>query len=217
MGSASVGIEGQNKDRCDGPDSSSYLTSTTAFPNLTDGYIPDRRKCGVGKKCHKIDLAAFNEAPTRHNAIDLHEVPPEAVILAAWALTIARYIGTDDVSFYVFLGGASMRFASICHLAVYESKTQLQLLHESRDYLYGPAGSRRAPLEEIASHELSERCSSQFSNIAIVFEKESSNGVANMIDQVRKDVCDLTSRSLSFFGNNHRLSGKFSSLTRRRD
>jgi hypothetical protein len=160
------------------------------FPTLTDGYILDHSKCNDGRKTHKIDLDAFNNAKAIQNLIEDHKISPEAVIVTAWTLTIARYIGADNVSFYVFLNNASMWTALVCDLATYESKTQLQLLRQAHDNLYS-ARPRDTPLKEITVQELREKFSSQFSNTAIVFENDSSNVDASIIDQVQKDVCGL--------------------------
>ncbi|RLM00575.1 hypothetical protein CFD26_108480 [Aspergillus turcosus] len=132
------------------------------FPTLTDGFVPDLIKCReAGRQTQHLDVGVLDQLQSTQS-------PPEAVIVAAWTLTIAKYIGTDEVAFYVVRTRPSAQDAMMCLLTVDESLPQRRLLAQAQDRLDSTRWYQTA-IEKDASHTLPESISSEYANTVIEF------------------------------------------------
>ncbi|KAK2836981.1 NRPS, partial [Arthroderma sp. PD_2] len=153
--------------------------STGIFPSLTDGYIADCTKPGIKGKSHKVDLGATQVS-------DNSLLKP--TIIAAWALTLSKYIGVDEVSFYVLMDDEPKWRALACYLTVNESQTRWQLIQQAKQLL-DDGESRSTPFDD--ERGMSE-LSSQSANTAIVFCHRIFDGPAPALDQIlQKRVISL--------------------------
>lgn len=148
--------------------------STGVFPSLIDGYIADFTNPRTEGKAHRIDLGA--------SCYDPDDALIESTAIAAWALTLSKYIGVDHVSLYIVLNDRSQWRASICHMAIHEPQTKFQFLQQARLSL-NDAKYRSTPFEKPTECGLSE-LSCQSVNTAIVFQNGVSNGSAPALDQI---------------------------------
>lgn len=154
--------------------------STGIFPSLTDGYIAGCTKPETEGKTYNINLefSDIDDAPSQ-GSLSSADFPSESRVIAAWALTLSKYIGADEVSFWVFVHNGSQWHPSVCHLTVHETQTQSQLLQQTRDFL------RRVWHERLKS-TFKPRNSEPFSqpaNTAVVFHGEPSSSSDTVLDQ----------------------------------
>lgn len=158
---------------------------TCIFPTLTDGYIRD---CNYGtQKNHHIDLTHLSRALTAGFPAKARKVSPQVVIVGAWAITAAKYIGTDHVSFRVILNSAFRRDALVCDLFSDESETQLEFLCRVEDQV-GDDSPQAVRLDELGTAETCAGFLGNFSNMCLVYEDGSGIVAPPLIDYVRKQV-----------------------------
>ncbi|EER23274.1 D-lysergyl-peptide-synthetase, putative [Coccidioides posadasii C735 delta SOWgp] len=146
-------------------------TSTGIFPSLTDGYIAECTN--TGNKTYELDSQVSNYVSEAQDVLGSYEISPEAVVIAAWACTVSKYIGEDDVSFYVFLDGKFNWKFSICRLNLHESQTKLQLLQRTQTLL-NDIKVRGIPVNDSFQHE-SYELFSEPANTAVIY----SNGLCD--------------------------------------
>ncbi|KAI1961398.1 hypothetical protein LOZ58_003252 [Ophidiomyces ophidiicola] len=173
--------------------------STGIFPSLTDGYISDCTNHGINGKTFRVDIKTSEYNTAAQVFLDSEIISDEATAVAAWSLTISKYIGADEVSFYILLTERSQWRVSVCHLAVQESQSQLQFLRHAQRLLYG-IRSGGAHILETPEDELSD-LASQSTNTAIVFHNGSPIGSAPALENILQksiislDVLDINKAS----------------------
>jgi hypothetical protein len=129
------------------------------FPSLTDGFIPDPVECrrkGQQKMLIKLDEPISGD---------------EAIVASAWALTVGKYIGTQDVAFYVAQQSSLGQKCAMLSVKV-DDECSLSLVIER---------SRRS-LGTMSPSSIS----SEYANTAIAFDDElpeSLNDVSDTPDQ----------------------------------
>ncbi|PYI01631.1 nonribosomal peptide synthase [Aspergillus sclerotiicarbonarius CBS 121057] len=96
------------------------------FPSLTDGYIPDPAHCrAAGRRVYEIDLGGWGPLPDR----------PDAHLVAAWALILSSYVGTDEVAFYV-VPARGPDATALCELKVNGSLPRRSLTDDAWQLLH---------------------------------------------------------------------------------
>ncbi|KAL8417423.1 hypothetical protein RB596_007520 [Gaeumannomyces avenae] len=161
---------------------------TCIFPTLTDGYIRD---CNSGTQSdHHVDLTHLSRVLTAGFPAKARKVSPQAIIVGAWAITAAKYIGTDHVSFHVILNSAFRRDALVCDLFIDESETQLEFLCRVED-LVGDGSPQAVRLDELGTAETCAGFLGNFSNLCLVYEDGSGIAAPPLIDHVRKQGVGL--------------------------
>ena len=157
------------------------------FPALSDGYMPEYADGSGRMNLLNVELGGAGEAAGFQNISEAHKVAAEAAIAAAWALILTCYIGTDEISFYAFSNQGPTWNFSICSLKTHRSQTQLGVLRQAENFLYGPK-SQETLLEANVKQDALGRISSRLVNTAIVFEKDPSHCVSDELDEVLKQV-----------------------------
>ncbi|KAI1819369.1 hypothetical protein F4861DRAFT_146977 [Xylaria intraflava] len=154
------------------------------FPDLTDGHISDSGGSVSELKVCNIDATLFSETEATCLATEIYDLSSQSAIVAAWALTIAKYRAINEVSFYTFVNTALRGTTSSCHLAASESTPLTDLLRESRRHLTEEHDGGHQ-LNEVTEQHLLGELSSEFSNIALVFDDDAPTHSGPVIDQIR--------------------------------
>jgi hypothetical protein len=160
------------------------------FPSLTDGYIVDRENDAIRPKAQNVDIKSIHQERLgtgfTANTQDIH-----AVIVAAWALLVARYIGTEQVSFYIFSKTDSIWRTYICNLTTYKSLNLQEILREAHASL-SKSCSELSQRPTARGQESIEEGLLALGNIMVIFKDDDSEEEArdpDEIDQIVRKVC----------------------------
>ncbi|KAM5469141.1 NRPS cluster protein [Microsporum audouinii] len=148
------------------------------FPSLNDGYIADSTKSDTEGKAHENILGS---------GLALENFS-ESAIIAAWALTLCKYIGESKVSFYVLLSDGLRWRTSVFHLTANEDQTQRQFLQQSHNLLQALKSGNGLLETEDGVLELPD----QSVNTAIVFRDIASGSTISRPKFQQKKVITLS-------------------------
>ncbi|OJJ46579.1 hypothetical protein ASPZODRAFT_117155 [Penicilliopsis zonata CBS 506.65] len=107
------------------------------FPNLTDGVLysgQEQAAEGLESLRRNLDIS-FKSSFNDEESSETHDSSREAFFGAAWGLLLARYVGTEDVSFVVARASAGNCTMTTCTWTALDSQTQQQLLLQAQETL----------------------------------------------------------------------------------
>ncbi|MCJ1282185.1 hypothetical protein MMC26_001508 [Xylographa opegraphella] len=153
---------------------------TCLFPLLTDGiiepYSPRQRSV---QQLTSLDLGSFRSARVLNYICAQHDVSIPTLFSTAWALVLARYLGTDKVGFLVITSDASTQREGVC-------RVELESIRELESVLKDVERETKLSFENHANMRSSVIGHYQHDfNTAVVFQGVNGMPVAPLLKLIR--------------------------------